>query len=264
MTQINGHRTLVSALDAAWAAIQHQHTDVPGVVLTLGSGALAVTAEEQRPGHFAACRWQHAQAWIPELIIGGDGLRRGPLDVMATLLHEAAHGLAFTRQIKDTSRQNRYHNGRYRTLATELGLDVAETRAIGWSATTLPTGTADRYRAELAAIERALLAFGQPKLRRAAAPRDQERHRCPVQVRATVPHRHVRARPRPHHLWSLRRTVRRRADPGRAPRGLTAPLTAPPPGRRPLGSGPVATTTDPVATASEPPQVRALPMAHIN
>ncbi len=44
MIQINGHRTLVSALDAAWAAIQHQHTDVPGVVLTLGSGALAVTA----------------------------------------------------------------------------------------------------------------------------------------------------------------------------------------------------------------------------
>lgn len=190
MTQINGHRTLVSALDAAWAAIQHQHTDVPGVVLTLGSGALAVTAEEQRPGHFAACRWQHAQAWIPELIIGGDGLRRGPLDVMATLLHEAAHGLAFTRQIKDTSRQNRYHNGRYRTLATELGLDVAETRAIGWSATTLPTGTADRYRAELAAIERALLAFGQPKLRRAAAPKTKNgtaaRCKCGRQFRIAM------------------------------------------------------------------------------
>ena len=64
MTQINGHRTLVSALDAAWAAIQHQHTDVPGVVLTLGSGAPAVTAGEQRPGHFAAC---HYPERVPEL-----------------------------------------------------------------------------------------------------------------------------------------------------------------------------------------------------
>jgi hypothetical protein len=35
-------------------------------------------------------------------------------------VHEAAHGLANTRGVKDTSRQGRYHNKRFRALAEEL------------------------------------------------------------------------------------------------------------------------------------------------
>jgi hypothetical protein len=45
-------------------------------------------------------------------------------------------------QIQDTSRQGRYHNHRYATLAAELGLDVARDPRIGWSLTTLPQPTA--------------------------------------------------------------------------------------------------------------------------
>jgi SprT-like family. len=181
---------LVSALDAAWAAIQQRHGDVPAVVLTLGSGTLGVKAGEERLGHFAAGRWQHDQARVPELFIGGEGLRRGALEVMATLLHEAAHGLAHTRQIKDTSRQGRYHNAHYRTLASEVGLDVAETGAIGWSATTLAVGTAQHYRAELAAIEAALVAFRHPEARRDPSQKNKNgtTARCPCgrQFRITV------------------------------------------------------------------------------
>jgi len=47
-----------------------------------------------------------------------------PRDVLGTLLHEAAHGMAATRQIKDTSRQGRYHNRRFAELAAELGITV--------------------------------------------------------------------------------------------------------------------------------------------
>lgn len=181
---------LVSALDSAWAAIQTRHGDVPAVVLTLGSGTLGVKAGEERLGHFAAGRWQHAEARVPELFIGGEGLRRGALDVIATLLHEAAHGLAHTRGIKDTSRQGRYHNARYRTLASELGLDVAETGAIGWSDTTLAAGTAQLYRAELAAIEAALVAFRHPETRRSPTQKNKNgtvaRCLCGRQFRITV------------------------------------------------------------------------------
>lgn len=181
---------LVSALDGAWAAIQQRHGDVPAVVLTLGSGTLGVKAGEERLGHFAAGRWQHADARVPELFIGGEGLRRGALDVLATLLHEAAHGLAHTRGIKDTSRQGRYHNARYRTLAAELGLDVAETGAIGWSATTLTDPTAQLYRTELAAIERALVAFRHPEARRGPTQKNKNgtiaRCGCGRQFRITV------------------------------------------------------------------------------
>jgi hypothetical protein len=56
------------------------------------------------------------------VLISGEGFGRGPPEVLGTLLHEAAHGLAKTRGIKDTSRQGRFHNLRYKALAEELGL----------------------------------------------------------------------------------------------------------------------------------------------
>ena len=56
-------------------------------------------------------------------MISGEGLRRTAHDVLGTLLHEAAHALAHARGIKDTSRQGRYHNKHFKTLAEELGLD---------------------------------------------------------------------------------------------------------------------------------------------
>jgi hypothetical protein len=78
-------------------------------------------------------------------LVGGEGLQRGPTDVLGTLLHEAAHGLAQARSIQETSRQGRYHNRRYATLAAELGLEVTSVKPIGWSATTVPQHTAVSY-----------------------------------------------------------------------------------------------------------------------
>jgi hypothetical protein len=73
------------------------------------------------------------------VLVSGEGLQRGPIDVLGTLLHEAAHGLAHACKISDTSRQGRYHNRRYATLARELGLEVAHMQPIGWSATSVPS-----------------------------------------------------------------------------------------------------------------------------
>jgi hypothetical protein len=70
--------------------------------------------------------------------------------------HEAAHGVAHTRQTKDTSRQGRYHNRRFKALAEELGLSVEHHPTLGWSPTTLPDRTAERYFDVLGALERAL------------------------------------------------------------------------------------------------------------
>jgi hypothetical protein len=60
--------------------------------------------------------WQHGEDQVSELFIGGEGLQAETSTVLVTMLHEAAHGIAHTRQIKDTSRQGRYHNDRYRNL----------------------------------------------------------------------------------------------------------------------------------------------------
>src|SRR5947208_20920 len=98
-------------------------------------------------GHFAAMRWDHAGDALPEVFVGGEGLARGAVDVLGTLLHEATHALAHVRGIKDTSRQGRYHNRRFAALAGELGLDIRETPLVGWSGTRVPEATVKEYQA---------------------------------------------------------------------------------------------------------------------
>ncbi|WP_229686880.1 hypothetical protein [Longimycelium tulufanense] len=147
---------LVAALTAAWHAIQAQHPEVPDVVLTVGSGTLGGRPGQVRYGHFAAARWQRGDAQMPELFVAGEGLKRGAGPVLGTLIHEAAHGLAFVRGIKDTSRQGKYHNKRFKALAEELGVVIGHDPVIGYSPTTLPPSTAAEYRQVLTQLEAAL------------------------------------------------------------------------------------------------------------
>jgi hypothetical protein len=147
---------LITAIDRTWAAIQDRHPDVPAVVITLGAGS-GGSGRGLKLGHFAPGRWQHGSGTLPELFIGGEGLARGGRELLGTLLHEAAHGLASARGITDTSRQGRFHNTRYRELAGELGLHVTQAGTIGWSDTTVPDATAALYRAELRRLDAALV-----------------------------------------------------------------------------------------------------------
>jgi hypothetical protein len=150
---------IVTALAATWAAIRSRHPDVPPVVITLGAGSVGQNPGEMKLGHFAEARWEHPDGLLAELFVGGEGLRRGGREVLATLLHEAAHGAASTRQVQDVSRGGRYHNARYAELARELGLTVARAGTIGWSDTAVPDATAAAYAAELAALGGALTAW---------------------------------------------------------------------------------------------------------
>jgi hypothetical protein len=146
---------LVAALEHAWTTIRSHHPDVPQVVIVVASGSDA-RSRRLNLGHFAAGRWQLTNPDTPtnraEVLVSGEGLQRDPVDVLGTLLHEAAHGLAYARKISDTSRQGRYHNRRYATLARELGLDVGHVQPIGWSATSVPEPTATRYGEVLAEL----------------------------------------------------------------------------------------------------------------
>ena len=140
---------LVAAIEHLWAAIQVRHPDVPDVVLTLGNGS--TRPGQLTLGHFHAGKWAtrdqstNEATRLPELFVGGEGLAAGPRDLLGTLLHEAAHGVAAAREVQDTSRQGRYHNTRYREIATELGITVERDPRIGWSLTTVPDSTAALY-----------------------------------------------------------------------------------------------------------------------
>jgi hypothetical protein len=146
---------LVAALEHTWhTTIRTRHPQVPEAVLVVASGA---EGKRLSLGHFAPHRWQVNGANRHEVLVGGEGLQRDPTEVLGTLLHEAAHGLAQARDLQDTSRQGRYHNRRYATLAHELGLEVTSIQPIGWSATTVPEHTADAYAGQLEDLAAALV-----------------------------------------------------------------------------------------------------------
>ena len=161
---------LVAALEHTWQAIRTHHPDIPEAVLVVASGA---ESKRLNLGHFAPHRWQVQGADRHEVLVGGEGLQRGPLEVLGTLLHEAAHGLAQARGIQDTSRQGRYHNRRYATLARELGLEVASVQPIGWSATTVPEQTAAAYASQLEDLAAALVLWRRQEHRSGSGPRSR-------------------------------------------------------------------------------------------
>lgn len=158
--------TLLAALEATWAAIRDRHPEIPEVVIVLASGSFGAPRGALKLGHFAAMRWTPAAAiaeqagaqtaasavTLPEVFVGGEGLARGAVDVLGTLLHEATHALAHVRGIQDCSRQGRYHNSRFADLAHELGLHVTKRPVIGWSDTHVPETTRAEYAAALSGL----------------------------------------------------------------------------------------------------------------
>ena len=150
---------LVVALEGTWEAIRARHWEVPAAVLITGAGS-GGQRREVRLGQFAASRWRLGEERsLGEIFVGGEGLSRGARMVLGTLLHEAAHALAYQRGIKDNSRQGRYHNARYRQLAEELGLEVEHDPQLGWSLTTLADDTVRGYARAIDRLERALVAY---------------------------------------------------------------------------------------------------------
>jgi hypothetical protein len=156
-TTTAGTSALMAAIETTWAKIRELHPDTPEVIVTMASGS-AGRGGGLTLGHFAPDRWERGGDAVHELFVGGEGLARGALDVIGTLLHEAVHGIAATRQIQDTSRQGRYHNTRFRNLAAEVGIAVEHSDKLGWSTTSVPAVTAERYAAEVAQLTAAITA----------------------------------------------------------------------------------------------------------
>ena len=149
----NGNRNVSQAasqilkvLEDTWLEIRRGHPEIPAAVIIIASGT---DGKHPRWGHHAPGRWNVKGEQRTEIMISGEGLRRSSRDVLGTLLHEAAHALAHTRGIKDTSRQGRYHNKHFKTLAEELGLVVQHDPRIGWSASTITDVTKIAYARQL-------------------------------------------------------------------------------------------------------------------
>lgn len=176
---------LVAALETAWTAIRANHEEVPAVVVIVGSGTVT---KRPKHGHFAPIRWQHGDNQLAEVLISGEGLKRSVEEVFTTLLHEAAHALGHVREVKNTSRQGRWHNEKFAELAKELGLDTAKDDKHGWAICTLRTETATTYKAVLVELKSALIAYRHPEAPGGAAKKNNNNAvacacQCPRRIR---------------------------------------------------------------------------------
>lgn len=171
--------SLLKVLEDTWLEIRRRHPEIPAVVIIIASGT---DGKQTRLGHHAPGRWNVAGHQRAEIMISGEGLRRTARDVLGTLLHEAAHALADARGIRDTSRQGRYHNTKYATLARELGIEVTQDPKIGWSITSVPDTTATIYSTQVRALTNAMTMW-----RRSEAPAGGTQRRNTNLIAAACP-----------------------------------------------------------------------------
>ena len=164
MTAVVTSSGLVAVLEACWNAIRVRHPELPEVVIVVASGS-GERARRLTLGHFAPDRWEVRGNNRHEIMISGEGLKRGPVDVLGTLLHEAAHAVAVVRGVQDTSRGGRYHNRRFKAIAEELGLTIGVDRSIGWSLTTVPETTQHVYGDALDRLSDALVLWRREEVR---------------------------------------------------------------------------------------------------
>jgi hypothetical protein len=164
---MSGQRTgahgtrIIGALESAWHEIQRRHPEIPDVVMITGSG-MPRRGSMVKLGHHHAERWVDAaaQGRRPELFVAGETIAMGGTKVLETMLHEAAHALAFTRgRIKDTSSAGRWHNKRFAALAVELGLEPPKRAepVLGFSTCAISAATVAVYAATIRKVDSATL-----------------------------------------------------------------------------------------------------------
>lgn len=155
-TRLNATPSLaiIDALDSLTSQVRKAHPDVPtNIVIALASGR---TKKQAVHGHFAPGSWAEG---AHEILIGAESLKRGANAVLGTLIHELAHAKAHALEIRDTSNNGRYHNKKFKAIAEEMGIELAEIPTHGWTQTTLPEATADRYRQGLDKLAKALTTY---------------------------------------------------------------------------------------------------------
>ena len=144
---------ILKILEDTWLEIRRWHPEIPPAVIIIASGT---SGKHPRWGHHAPGRWNVGGIQRAEIMISGEGLRRTAEEVLATLLHEAAHAMASEHGIKDTSRQGRYHNKHFKTHAEQLGLIVTHDDHNGWSASTITDVTKIAYARQLHDLAQAM------------------------------------------------------------------------------------------------------------
>ncbi|MFD8415473.1 hypothetical protein ACFV2Q_27545 [Streptomyces sp. NPDC059650] len=157
---------ITNALVAAWSAIRARNSEVPEAIVTMATGGRESAV---KLAHFARDRWKMREGddTHHEVFVTAEALRDGAEAVIATLVHEAAHGLSVARGIDDCS-ISQYHNKHFKKASEELGLvqkantTAYEKKKYGFAFTTLGEEAKVAYADQIAALDEAIRATRTP------------------------------------------------------------------------------------------------------
>lgn len=159
-------------LEDVFQVIRRRHPEIPHFLVVIATGAEGKKGVTHW-GHFAPRRWiRRTTESLPdgstlprmaEVKIAAEGLSRPTIEVLGTMLHEAAHALAEARGIVDTSNEGRYHNTHFAYLAREVGLTppAKPVRRHGYAFTAPNAALETRYGSALRELEAALTLYRQ-------------------------------------------------------------------------------------------------------
>lgn len=144
----------VGALEAAWKALQKLWPEIPPAVLTF----VDASSRSRRHGYFARSTWKKRRGAAHEVAISPK-LIGHPKDLLATMLHEAAHAVLHEAGRNGGLGSSRYyHTKEFRDQCQRFGLkcEFLNTR-YGWTLTSWPKSRVPvRYRTIRARLRRNL------------------------------------------------------------------------------------------------------------
>ncbi|MEU9061740.1 hypothetical protein AB0D13_23475 [Streptomyces sp. NPDC048430] len=163
---------IISAIETVWREIGRRFGDVPDISVTTPP-----TPGAQDPTKCAALRtgrrFVRDGHLTMELQVSSGTLGLGGRPMMEGLLHHAAHGLALTRGVSDTSSAGRWHNKRYGRLAREVGLTPPPraTKVFGLAHCPLADAEAEAWSDMIAALDAAAAVQLEATVESAVPPR---------------------------------------------------------------------------------------------
>lgn len=139
---------IIKQLGVMFDAINERYYDgeLPEAVITIKQGK---TEKQSVYGTFTPSVWAKYETEVDadgerhtnilntyhEIAIASDALNRPIPNIACTMAHEMVHLYCAIANIKETSRNDRYHNKKFKALAERSGLVVSEVDKIGWSKT---------------------------------------------------------------------------------------------------------------------------------
>lgn len=131
---------------------------------TLPNIVVVINRDDSKKGTVKYGHITTAPAWATtdgegflEIVLTGEGLKRGGRETAGTLLHEMSHAYNIAKGIQDCDKSNGRHNKKFKDTAEMLfGLTITEGKSVGWSLTEVSDECAEMWADMIARLDKAI------------------------------------------------------------------------------------------------------------